>query len=288
MSNYNFAPTESLLLARIDFGTPKRKLANAADDAVEEYLAALHHNGQIGDNSLIQERPQYVAYVQAADEHALAPQYLSPWAKQSFEKIRASFGHIPKSVLLERPFGGKSVNWNTAKSLFLHTDMFKSGSPIGSPEFGRVVPVYQLPLTHQQRDYLVQWAMAYRDHDRIWIGSGKLEIAAYREMADPTSQLSRRGREHCQIIENATGIPTYYYLFRYHGRPKEKKRRCPLCGGTWRVTSPKGATKFSRFDFRCTPCRLVSNIACSIGNDEDEHLAPIGEPRRTSRPKGSR
>ncbi len=208
MSNYGFASFEPLLLARIEFGVPKRKLARAADDALEEYLAALLYNGQIGEPYLIQERPQYVAYVQAADEQALAPQYLSPRAKQSIEKIRVSFWHIPKSVLLELPFGRINANRKIAKSLFLHTDMFKSGSPVGSPELRGVVPVYRLPLSHQQRDYLVRWARAYRDHTSIWIGSGKLEVAACREIADPKSQLSREGREHRQIIENATGIPT--------------------------------------------------------------------------------
>ncbi|MBX3324353.1 MAG: DUF2310 family Zn-ribbon-containing protein [Nitrospira sp.] len=87
------------------------------------------------------------------------------------------------------------------------------------------------------------------------------------------------------MIETATRIPTYYYLFRYHGRLKEKLRRCPLCGGAWRVRSPKGLTRFSHFDFRCKPCRLVSNMASSIGDDEDERLAVIGEPRRIVRQK---
>jgi len=275
-------------MGRIDFGAPRRTLTGAADDAVGEYLAALMYNGQIGSDYLIQARPKYMAYVQATDKNALGLQYLSPWAKTCSKKVQATFGHEPRFVLLEQPFGRRHSNWRAAKSLFLHTDMFKSGSPVGSPDLRNVVPVYQLPLSHQDRDYLVRWARQYRDHDSIWVGSGKLEVAAYREMADPTSQLSCQGREHCQIIEKATGIPTYYYLFRYYGRLKEKWRLCPLCGERWRVASPRGTTKFSQFEFRCKPCRLVSNVACSIGNDKDERLAIIGEPRRTVRRQNSR
>ena len=48
MSNYDFAPEEQLILARINFGIPKRRFAKAAVGVVEEYLAALLYNGQIG------------------------------------------------------------------------------------------------------------------------------------------------------------------------------------------------------------------------------------------------
>lgn len=198
--------------------------------------------------------------------------------------ILSTFERRPKVVLLEPTLERKRLSWRSAKTLFLHTDMFKSGFPVGSPELRGAVPVYQLPISHQDRDYLLRWTREYRDHDSIWVGSGKLEIAAYREMADPRSKLSQEGREHCRIVEKATGIPTYYYLFRYHGRAKgEEQRRCPLCEETWRVPSPKGVTRFSRFEFRCKSCRLVSNMASSTGDKEDERLASIGEPRPSVR-----
>ncbi len=285
MSNYDFGPDERLILAKIDFGIPKRRCAKAAYGAVEEYLAALMYNGQISADYLIQERPRYVAYVQAADDKALEPTHLSPWGQKGSEMSLSAFGHRPKFVLLEPPLNSRGLSWRSAKTLFLHTHIFKSGSPVGSPELQGAVPVYHLPLSHQDRDYLVRWAREYRDHDSIWLGCGRLEVPAYREMADPRSKLSREGREHCRIIEKTTGIPTYYYLFRYHGRLKEKLRRCPLCGGAWRVPSPKGVTKFSQFAFRCKPCRLVSNMASSLGDEEDERLAAIGEPRPSMRRK---
>jgi predicted nucleic acid-binding Zn ribbon protein len=210
MSNYDFSPEEQLILTKIDFGIPKRRCVKAAGGMVEEYLAALLYNGQIGAGDLIQERPKYVAYVQATDDKALEPQYLSPWGKRCSDVILSAFGHKPKFVLLEPSLKRRGLSWRSAKTLFLHTDTFKSGSPVGSPELLGAVPVYQLPLSHQDRDYLVRWARQYRNHDSLWLGCGKLEVAAYREMADPKSELSREGREHCRIIEDATGIPTYY------------------------------------------------------------------------------
>ncbi|MBX3324354.1 MAG: DUF2310 family Zn-ribbon-containing protein [Nitrospira sp.] len=191
MSNYDFAPEEQLILTRISFGIPKRRCTKAADEAVEEYLAALMYNGQISADYLIQERPKYVAYVQATHDQAIESHYLSPWGKKCSDSILSIFGHRPKYAHLEPSLKRKGLSWRSAKSLFLHTAMFKSGSPVGSPELRQVVPVYRLPLSYQQRDYLIRWTRNYRDHDSIWVGSGKLEVGAYREMADPRSELSR-------------------------------------------------------------------------------------------------
>src|SRR5438445_471788 len=79
------------------------------------------------------------------------------------------------------------------------------------------------------------WQSYYVEHDNIWLGSGTLEIGAYRELADPNSGLSEHGRSLCREIEAATKVPTFYYLLRFWGRAKgEDQRRCPGCGGEWR------------------------------------------------------
>ena len=67
-------------------------------------------------------------------------------------------------------------------------------------------------------------------HDLLQLECGPLEIAAYRELAEPCSALAREGRALAASVEQATGVPTYYYLLRYWGRPSEHDRPCPGCG----------------------------------------------------------
>ena len=40
----------------------------------------------------------------------------------------------------------------------------------------------------------------------------------------------------------------------------ERGRRCPGCDGAWMLDEPWHGL----FDFRCDPCRLVSNIAFNV------------------------
>jgi predicted nucleic acid-binding Zn ribbon protein len=43
-------------------------------------------------------------------------------------------------------------------------------------------------------------------------------------------------------------------------RKREQRRRCPLCGGAWRLEKPLHRL----FDFKCDMCRLVSNLAWDV------------------------
>ncbi len=161
-------------------------------------------------------------------------------------------------------------------SLYLHPYTFDHSSPVRSPELEEPIPLYLLPLKPEERECIYFWAKAYRAHDRIWLDSGTLEMRAWRELADPRSNLARQGRKNCAGIENATGKPTYYYLERYYAhRSGEELRPCPLCGRRWAVRSlEEPGTGFSDFFFRCKRCRLVSGLGDSL---EGSRLARIGE-----------
>jgi predicted nucleic acid-binding Zn ribbon protein len=95
--------------------------------------------------------------------------------------------------------------------------------------------------------------------DGIWFASGELEIAAHEQLASPQSTLARHGRELGRKVEQALGVPTYYFLMRYYGRgDAEQKRRCPGCNGEWRIKEPfQRASGLSPFHFRCENCRLI-------------------------------
>lgn len=113
----------------------------------------------------------------------------------------------------------------------------------------------------------------------MWLLSGKLEIPAYRQLAEPNCDLTQEGRDLCRQIEAATALPTYYWLYRYYGweDPKrERARKCPSCGRGWgrRPTSKHG---IASFQFRCDRCRLVSDFC----EDPNDRYARIGEFKGT-------
>jgi predicted nucleic acid-binding Zn ribbon protein len=272
-----------LYLAKAIFGMPRKGCSGTdVSDAVEEYLAALLKNGQIGDEYLWADKGHpVVAYVSVPAVAALDAKHTSSWGIQALREIVRIFGKPPKIEMQERPKKADLSSWRSANLLYLYTHLFDSGSPIRVGGFDYSIPLYLLPLKETQREYLVRWARSYRNHDAMWIDSGSLEMQAYKQLADPNSDLSKEGREHCVEIEAITRKPTYYYLIRFYGRRQgEDGRRCPLCGRRWAIRNTLGQTRrFDHFAFKCDRCRLVSNRACD--NNDNKRLARIGEYNRS-------
>jgi len=148
------------------------------------------------------------------------------------------------------------------KNLVLITDFVSSESPVKCLDCYGVVPLYRLP-NFAHIEGLLFWQGDYKACDTLQIGCTTGERFALREMDRADSTLSRNGRDLCKTIEESSGIPTYYYLHKYYGRShaQEWKRRCPSCVGPWLM--PKRIEPI--FDFRCDRCRLLSNIAFSLG-----------------------
>jgi len=141
---------------------------------------------------------------------------------------------------------------------------------------GKPIPVYRLPGTHEDREAIYFWQRTYHEYNGIWLGCGELEIPVYKQLADPSSELSQKGREICRAVEKAIRIPTYYFLMRYWGRRSgEDERLCPGCGRAWLSRYPTDHPRgWWQFAFQCHNCRLVSQVADC---DEDERHAVIGE-----------
>lgn len=235
-------------LVKIRFGKPKNSAEGKSEDVIDEYLAALMRNGQIYDTQIVKNIGLPLeAYVSIPQPGAMGPRYSSPWVKKAVGKVKEVFGYEPEIQMLEDPGKKRFASWRSAKSLYLYTEMFDERSPVRSTEFEHPVPLYLLPIDSQTRDYLTRWVDLYRLHDSIWIGSGQLEFQAYKELADPASELCTEGIEYCKKIEKSTRKPTYFYLMRYYGRRKgENSRSCPLCGKSWTLNKA----------CRCTSDRL--------------------------------
>ncbi len=279
-------------LATINFGTGNTSQLDEDQlrDKALWYLGDLERNGQIYQNFMAAwTNDGLVAHVEMSFRDSLAKKHNSKWGNTTLEEVREAFGCEPSITIIEdtslRDYRPNVLKRST--SLYLFTHFLTVDHPIRSGDTGSPIPLYLLKLADPTpdgvflRDHVVSWCRSYRAHDSIWLSSGELEMKAYRQLADPMSELSESGREICAGIESWTSKPTYYYLMRYWGRAGiEEKRRCPGCGRKWAVPENMGVEKtevFFKFHFRCETCRLVSHCAVSC---EDERHARIGEYRR--------
>ncbi len=272
------------ILYNIIFGPDRGQPREELEDLVEWYLTDLHQAGQTHAEYFLGWTNKILnAHVHATGLNAFAPRHHSSWGKERLKKIVQAFGRAPRYRLLDDDVPKRNVSWRSAPFLFLFTDAVRdSGSMVHRGDNGKDIPLYTLPLSFEERQVVVYWGRFYRHHDAVWLDTGNLEMPAYKELADPNSELSMSGRSVCKTIEKATGIETYYYLFRYYGRRKgEENRRCPGCGGKWRRDLPeKKGRPYWEFALMCRKCRLVSHDAC---DDTDERHAAIGEYRKRQR-----
>jgi len=272
-----------MYLSRIIFGKYKNNQCETSPlDMVEMYLAALLHNGQIlGDYFFAQYGGKLIAYSHIARPEALKERYHSQRGTLYLRDVVKAFGHVPRCEIIQDDVPKRFPSWKKSSSFFLFTHAFDDASPVYCGDSGNSIPLYVLPITDRIREKLYFWARHYKEHDNVWLASGALEIPAYRQMADPKSELSVNGRKLCREIEDATGKKTFYYLRRYWGRSVgEQDRVCPMCGNRWRASEKESERlPFWRFTFRCVQCRLVSH--CADSYDAERH-AVIGEYRKRS------
>jgi predicted nucleic acid-binding Zn ribbon protein len=268
-----------MFLVQIMFGSDgdDRSRRESLRNAAEDYLSALCWNGQVcWESMLAWSNAQLTGYTRVPRPDSFAKRHHSQWGVSALNKLIEAFGHDPVWKIIDDEVPGQFPSWRSSSSLYLFTHAFNDASPVCCGDSGEPIPVYLLPVADQDRQDLYSWAGMYKHLDNVWLDSGALEIPAYKQLADPTSDLSVTGRELCARIEKEAQKPTFYYLTRYWGRyDGEAARPCPLCGGEWRVSDQnEDVAPFHKFHFRCDSCRLVSKIADSY---EDERHARIGE-----------
>ena len=263
--------------ARIRFGfLPQYYSKEDAEERVYDYFRDLMQGGQIIDEFIdgwTNQGLEVHTYLQGYT--ALAPRNHTKQGRVSRKKIVEFFGQEPELEILDPDIPKSLPAWRKASNLLLFTTAWDHDLPIRT-EIG-CVPTYLLPVSQETKMQIYFWQQSYRRVDEIWFDCGDLETPAYKQLAEPTSELSKRGRELCQEIEKATRIPTYYYLMRHWGDSRyDAERVCPGCGGKWRIYRPNPIEiiPFGSLSFRCESCRLVSNEAFSM--DEDRRRAMIG------------
>lgn len=266
--------------SRIRFGsvTSKDDGREEAEEKAYSYIGSLTQGGQIvGDVVGGWSSQGFEVYTYLQGYAALAIRNHTKWGIEHRNNAIEYFGREPECEILDPEVPKSLPRWRKSPYLFLFMEAWSCEPPIRAAK--EHVPTYLLPLSAETKMDIYFWQQSYKSHDEIWLGSGDLEIPAYKQLVEPTSELNKSGRELCQEIEKTTGISTYYYLMRYWGDSRyEADRVCPGCGGKWRVkgvkSDPDRKDPFCQFQFRCETCRLLSHEASSM--DDDRRRAKIG------------
>lgn len=266
-----------MYIATISFPSklPVRKAALM--DLADAYLTSLADAGQIGaTTTLAWTGGVLTAYVEASHPDALLERNHTEWGLKSLRAIRQKTGSEPVFTILDDEVPKRFPVWNRAPFLVLYANYWDDDHPIRRGTDGFPFPSYQLPIDQPLMHNLLCWRDEYQCLMGVWFRSGPLETRAYRQLADPSTALGKDARRHCREIEESTGIPTFYFLFRYwKRRESESSRVCPLCGRPWLLERPHASRKRGwRIQFKCDECRIVSDLGDVY---DGERHARIGE-----------
>jgi predicted nucleic acid-binding Zn ribbon protein len=254
-----------MFVAEITWQIPADLSSEQLDEISYGLLGSLYQNGQIiGRDYPIAKSDEILrTFVTILEPDSLDLKYANKYVYASIDKAIELGVSSPQIQLIGESLGiseGTSCRCQS-NSYILCTDFIEHGSPIKCGLCFANVPLYHLPKIGDSDSYynILVWAADYRACDTLQIHCRNGERFGIRQMSEPSSSLSRQGREICDRLTALTTKPTYYNLYRYKSRSilaTEKQRKCPSCNGKWLLDEP-----WHRYDFKCDVCRLVSTIA---------------------------
>ena len=253
-----------MFAVEISFG--KRDGAGVgALEAANAYVAALERNGNVLSGWIMTVKEGgWTVYGVAPDRDAFKVPSQSSLVRQRLNELKRSSVNRPRTRLLNLvPETAVACRCATPSAYFLFTTFLHTEPPVWCIDCNGIVPLYRLPCP-AAGDFsrLLAWQNDYQACDTLQINCTVGERFAELQMSDLDSALNRSGLALCSGIHQQTGRPVYYYLFRANGRSggREMQRKCPRCGGGWRLSEPL----YGKFDFKCDECCLLSNIAWNV------------------------
>jgi predicted nucleic acid-binding Zn ribbon protein len=232
--------------------------------AINNYLDMLRYNGQI----LGREFPVamfaswFVVRLVCPEENSLNDIFNSPQVKQALNRLTEAGILSPKIKTIAEDLNSLECAQNVQPSWqVLYTTFLDTCSPLRCGETLAPIPLYRTPeaISNGDRKSVIKWQEEWINCDELQMNGSAVSSFVLKEMGEVDSKLFYQGSNLCKRIEQITKVPTYYYLYRVAGKSlqAEQERRCPSCGGEWRLPSPL----FDIFDFKCDSCQLVSNLS---------------------------
>lgn len=206
-----------MYLIELHFGKTSKNRSEA-ENLAEDYLSAAFRAGQVcGEYFVTWQGGTLVVHAMMAAAGAFEKRYHCQWGLETLSKIKEFFGRAPELIVRDDDYSSRKIISKKSPCLYLFTSAFDWTPPVCRLD-GKPVPTFLLPIPFKLKEELRWWQDRYILFDQLWLESGRFEIQAYKELAEPGSELSQEGLDLCQKIEKATRIPTYYFLFRYYGR----------------------------------------------------------------------
>jgi predicted nucleic acid-binding Zn ribbon protein len=245
--------------------------ANADQGALVEesywLLGVWYKNGQILSDHwpFATTSDGLMAHVLIPAVNALNNRFANRYVRDAIRRYQKLTSMRPEVVVLGlHPESAPACACSNRPGYVLFTNYLSTESPVRCSKCFRPVPLYSLPPTHDE-EYLdiLGWMADYKACDTLQMHCTVGERFGEKQLFNPDSALSKQGRNLCRILQAKVKQKVYYYLHKSRGRSlsEERKRPCPVCRRKWLLDS----TWHNLFHFRCEYCRLVSNIASSLG-----------------------
>ncbi|MEI6897158.1 MAG: Zn-ribbon-containing protein [Psychromonas sp.] len=253
-----------MFIKELSFECYQNSQYNRIERAINNYFDMLRYNGQI----LGREFPIamfdgiFSTRLVCPEENSLDASFNSAQVKHALAQLTDAGLLAPKIKTIAEDLNSLACAPDFTPSWqVLYTTFLDTCSPIRCGETLQPIPLYRTPeaISNGDRKSVIKWQEEWINYDELQMNGSAISSAILKEMGNIDSKLYYRGSNLAKRIQYVTKVPTYYYLYRVAGSSleDEQQRKCPDCGGDWRLTAPL----FDIFDFKCNTCHLVSNIS---------------------------
>jgi predicted nucleic acid-binding Zn ribbon protein len=234
----------------------------SSTDTFGYVLHAWRMNGQLlgREYPVLQEDQGFSTIALSPELDSLNLRFNGSGVEKAMSRAEDEGFSVAWQVLGQDAESGPTCSCDAKRAYILFTTYVSLESPIRCLECFRPVAIYHFgAMRNGEFCELISWQSNYQACDRLQMNCRVLEREAILEMSAFDSSLTKDGLAHCETLSTSSGYPFYYYIYRWQGTDlnSERERRCPSCGGEWRLDS----RLHSHFDFKCDRCRLLSNIA---------------------------
>lgn len=218
-----------------------------------EFGVTYHQNGDIA---------AFQAHLSLPEQDSLEPIYNNDWVSQAIEIAEQAGVTLAYIEIVGRDYNENDTSPNiTPNFQLLYTTYVDSGSPLYSGDHLQSMPLYRLGNQPELTEQLIKWQESWQACDQLQMNGGALEMQALAQISEHDSELSLQGRALCAAVEQVSGVPTFYYLYRLgNDETVEFNRKCPSCQGDWKLAQPLHEV----FHFKCEGCRLISNLSWEL------------------------